>query len=76
MSFSEIAPQLRASRKELSKPWPSTARSAPLRGRVGYRTDAVVLRRLLGHNYRCLGVLSSTTKVTELAGCWQKRALI
>jgi len=43
---------------------------------VGYRTDAVVLRRLLGHNYRCLGVLSSTTKVTELAGCWQKRALI
>lgn len=33
---------------------------------VGYRTDAVVLRRLLGHNYRYLGVLGSATKVAEL----------
>ena len=66
MSFFEIAPQLRASRKKLSKPWPSTAQPAPLRGRVGYRTDAVVLRRLLGHHYRYLGVLGSATKVAEL----------
>jgi len=33
---------------------------------VGYRTDAVVLRRLLGHHYRYLGVLGSATKVAEL----------
>jgi xanthine dehydrogenase accessory factor len=33
---------------------------------VGYRTDAVVLRRLLGHTYRYLGVLGSATKVAEL----------
>jgi xanthine dehydrogenase accessory factor len=33
---------------------------------VGYRTDAVVLRRLLGHKYRYLGVLGSATKVAEL----------
>jgi len=33
---------------------------------VGYRTDAVVLRRLLGHQYRYLGVLGSATKVAEL----------
>jgi xanthine dehydrogenase accessory factor len=33
---------------------------------VGYRTDAVVLRRLLGHNYRYLGVMGSATKVAEL----------
>jgi xanthine dehydrogenase accessory factor len=33
---------------------------------VGYRTDAVVLRRLLGHDYRYLGVLGSAAKVAEL----------
>lgn len=33
---------------------------------VGYRTDAVVLRQLLGHAYRYLGVLGSATKVAEL----------
>jgi len=33
---------------------------------VGYRTDAVVLRRLLGHHYAYLGVLGSATKVAEL----------
>jgi len=33
---------------------------------VGYRTDIVVLRRLLGHEYRYLGVLGSATKVAEL----------
>ena len=33
---------------------------------VGYRTDAVVLRRLLGRAYRYLGVLGSTAKVAEL----------
>lgn len=33
---------------------------------VGYRTDAVALRRLLGHEYAYLGVLGSATKVTEL----------
>ena len=33
---------------------------------VGYRTDAVVLRRLLGHPYRYLGVMGSTAKVAEL----------
>jgi xanthine dehydrogenase accessory factor len=33
---------------------------------VGYRTDAVVLRRLLGHAYRYLGVMGSATKVAEL----------
>lgn len=33
---------------------------------VGYRTDAVALRRLLGHAYRYLGVLGSATKVAEL----------
>ena len=33
---------------------------------VGYRTDAVALRRLLGHDYRYLGVLGSATKVAEL----------
>jgi len=33
---------------------------------VGYRTDAVVLRRLLGPKYRYLGVMGSATKVAEL----------
>ena len=33
---------------------------------VGYRTDAVALRRLLGHAYRYLGVLGSAAKVAEL----------
>jgi xanthine dehydrogenase accessory factor len=33
---------------------------------VGYRTDAVALRRLLGHYYAYLGVLGSVTKVAEL----------
>jgi len=33
---------------------------------VGYRTDALVLRRLLGHAYRYLGVMGSATKVAEL----------
>jgi xanthine dehydrogenase accessory factor len=33
---------------------------------VGYRTDAIVLRRLLGHTYRYLGVMGSATKVAEL----------
>lgn len=33
---------------------------------VGYRTDALVLRRLLGHAYRYLGVLGSATKIAEL----------
>jgi xanthine dehydrogenase accessory factor len=33
---------------------------------VGYRTDAVALRRLLGHHYAYLGVLGSATKVAEL----------
>ncbi|MGI4865729.1 MAG: XdhC family protein [Janthinobacterium lividum] len=33
---------------------------------VGYRTDAVALRRLLGHHYRYLGVMGSATKVAEL----------
>ncbi|MGI4833859.1 MAG: XdhC family protein [Janthinobacterium lividum] len=33
---------------------------------VGYRTDAVVLRRLLGPAYRYLGVLGSAAKVAEL----------
>jgi len=33
---------------------------------VGYRTDAVALRRLLGHAYCYLGVLGSATKVAEL----------
>jgi xanthine dehydrogenase accessory factor len=33
---------------------------------VGYRTDAVVLRRLLSHKYRYLGVLGSAAKVAEL----------
>ena len=33
---------------------------------VGYRADAVVLRRLLGPAYRYLGVLGSATKVAEL----------
>ncbi|RZK47734.1 MAG: hypothetical protein EOO59_17510 [Hymenobacter sp.] len=33
---------------------------------VGYRTDAVVLRRLLGHSYRYLGVMGSAAKVAEL----------
>ena len=33
---------------------------------VGYRTDAVVLRRLLGHHYRYLGVMGSAAKVAEL----------
>lgn len=33
---------------------------------VGYRTDAVALRRLLGHGYAYLGVLGSATKVAEL----------
>ncbi|GAB3856190.1 XdhC family protein [Hymenobacter terrigena] len=33
---------------------------------VGYRTDAVVLRHLLRHPYRYLGVMGSTVKVAEL----------
>ncbi|MGI4872336.1 MAG: XdhC family protein [Janthinobacterium lividum] len=33
---------------------------------VGYRTDAVALRRLLGHEYAYLGVMGSATKVAEL----------
>ncbi|MVN78513.1 XdhC/CoxI family protein [Hymenobacter sp. HMF4947] len=33
---------------------------------VGYRTDAVALRQLLGHSYRYLGVMGSATKVAEL----------
>jgi xanthine dehydrogenase accessory factor len=33
---------------------------------VGYRTDAVALRQLLGHHYAYLGVLGSATKVAEL----------
>jgi len=33
---------------------------------VGYRTDVVVLRRLLGHAYGYLGVMGSATKVAEL----------
>jgi xanthine dehydrogenase accessory factor len=33
---------------------------------VGYRTDAVALRQLLGHRYAYLGVLGSATKVAEL----------
>ncbi|MDJ0365076.1 XdhC family protein [Hymenobacter sp. H14-R3] len=33
---------------------------------VGYRTDVVALRRLLGHEYRYLGVMGSATKVAEL----------
>jgi len=33
---------------------------------VGYRTDAVALRQLLGRNYAYLGVMGSTTKVAEL----------
>jgi xanthine dehydrogenase accessory factor len=33
---------------------------------VGYRTDAVALRRLLGQPYAYLGVMGSTTKVAEL----------
>ncbi|WP_210519850.1 XdhC family protein [Hymenobacter terricola] len=33
---------------------------------VGYRTDAVVLRHLLGLSYRYLGVMGSTVKVAEL----------
>ncbi|MET4075326.1 XdhC family protein [Hymenobacter sp. UYCo722] len=33
---------------------------------VGYRTDAVVLRHLLGRSYRYLGVMGSVAKVAEL----------
>jgi xanthine dehydrogenase accessory factor len=33
---------------------------------VGYRTDAVVLRQLLGRAYRYLGVMGSAVKVAEL----------
>jgi xanthine dehydrogenase accessory factor len=33
---------------------------------VGYRTDALVLRQLLGRPYRYLGVMGSTAKVAEL----------
>ena len=33
---------------------------------VGYRTDAVALRRLLGYGYAYLGVMGSATKVAEL----------
>ncbi|RYY20576.1 MAG: XdhC/CoxI family protein [Cytophagaceae bacterium] len=33
---------------------------------VGYRTDMVALRQLLGHPYRYLGVMGSATKVAEL----------
>jgi len=33
---------------------------------VGYRTDAVALRRLLGRQYAYLGVMGSATKIAEL----------
>lgn len=33
---------------------------------VGYRTDLVALRRLLGYQYAYLGVLGSATKIAEL----------
>jgi xanthine dehydrogenase accessory factor len=33
---------------------------------VGYRTDIVALRQLLGHDYRYLGVMGSAVKVAEL----------
>jgi xanthine dehydrogenase accessory factor len=33
---------------------------------VGYRTDALALRQLLGRRYRYLGVLGSGAKVAEL----------
>ena len=33
---------------------------------VGYRTDTEVLRRLLGHPYRYLGVMGSTAKLAEM----------
>ncbi|MBD2721741.1 XdhC family protein [Hymenobacter armeniacus] len=33
---------------------------------VGYRTDAVVLRQLLGRSFRYLGVMGSVAKVAEL----------
>jgi xanthine dehydrogenase accessory factor len=33
---------------------------------VGYRTDAVALRQLLGHDYAYLGVMGSAAKVAEL----------
>ncbi|TGE07913.1 XdhC family protein [Hymenobacter fodinae] len=33
---------------------------------VGYRSDLVVLRQLLGHSVRYLGVLGSQAKITEL----------
>lgn len=33
---------------------------------VGYRSDQQVLRQLLGHHYRYLGVMGSTAKVAEL----------
>jgi xanthine dehydrogenase accessory factor len=33
---------------------------------VGYRTDAVVLRRLLGRSFRYIGVMGSAVKVVEL----------
>ena len=33
---------------------------------VGYRTDAEVLRHLLGRPYRYLGVMGSAAKVAEL----------
>jgi xanthine dehydrogenase accessory factor len=33
---------------------------------VGYRTDAVALRQLLGYGYAYLGVMGSATKVAEL----------
>ncbi|QJX47522.1 XdhC family protein [Hymenobacter taeanensis] len=35
---------------------------------VGYRSDLVVLRQLLGHQVRYLGALGSQAKITELLG--------
>jgi xanthine dehydrogenase accessory factor len=35
---------------------------------VGYRSDLVVLRQLLGHQIRYLGVLGSQAKIVELLG--------
>ncbi len=42
---------------------------------VGYRTDAVALRRLLGREYRYLGVMGSATKVAELRRTLQEEGL-
>ncbi|RZK51023.1 MAG: hypothetical protein EOO59_15605 [Hymenobacter sp.] len=45
---------------------PSNSRRYVVVMTVGYRTDAVVLRRLLGGTYAYLGVMGSATKVAEL----------